>query len=114
MPPESIDDHEIDESKRHEHHLGKWKQTVHTSPRHQLTDCDECCGPNPGLANEAPQQMIDQSREKAGYRSRKYDRRASLKRERGDSSFHVRDDAHQQSTSDSEDDQSQERPTQEI
>jgi hypothetical protein len=58
--------------------------------------------------------MIDQSREKAGYGSRKHDCRASLKREGRDPSFHVRDDAHQQATSDSEDDQSEERPTQEI
>ena len=114
MPPKSIDDHEIDEREGHEHHLGKWKQKVHPSPGHQLTDCDECRGPNPRLANEASQQMIDQSREKAGYRSHKHDGRASLKSERRDPSFHVRDYAHQQATSDSEDDQSEERPTQEI
>jgi hypothetical protein len=66
------------------------------------------------LADEASQQMIDQSCEKAGYGSHEHNRRTSLERERGNSPFYVRDDAHQQATSDSEDDQSQERTTQEI
>jgi hypothetical protein len=114
MPPESIDDHEINEGECHEHHLGEWKQAMHPSPRHQLTDCNEERGSNPRFGNEASQQVVDHSRENAGYGSRKHDRQASRKREGRDSSFHMGDDTHQQPTADSENEQSQERPTQEI
>ena len=61
MPPECINDHEIDKCECHEHRLGQRKQATDPSPGDQLTDHDERRRPDQGLRHEASQQIIDQS-----------------------------------------------------